>query len=425
MTRKLLFTERVLYGDGHTPFNGVFAMKLKGRLLEGVLDTALAKVQAKHPLLRAAVKLDEKGCPFFVVREKAPPIPIRREVRRSEEDWQAESVKEWAIPFDTEEGPLLRVVWLASEDCCDLILAFHHCMCDGGSVVTIVRELLALMDHPEEEIGRYEAFTSLKELLPGKSLDIKKKVKARLLSTVLRMGLLYAAARIRTRDKEPPGREGDYLLHWKLDKMTSSMVLGYCKDAQVTVNTVLCVALLSAFRTVRGEKAHNKLMCPVDIRKYNPAMKEDELFAFGLAISLSMEDGDGWGFWRKAAHMQEQATRQMKKLDAGELLLTLEYSHAAVRPMIKVLTYAEPGNDLMFSNLGRVDIRSVYRSFEVETIYSPTIIGPFGNPTTLITTTFRDQMDFCLVSNEACLPRAEAEIIRGKAMQLLIEKCML
>jgi hypothetical protein len=52
-------------------------------------------------------------------------------------------------------------------------------------------------------------------------------------------------------------------------------------------------------------------------------------------------------------------------------------------------------------------------------VYSPSFIGPFGNPTTIITSTFDNQIDFTFISNEGILPHATALAIRDHAIALL------
>ena len=55
-SRPLLLLERTMYREGRTPFTSVFTIKLLGRLDEGRLRQALARVQAKHPLLRCVIE---------------------------------------------------------------------------------------------------------------------------------------------------------------------------------------------------------------------------------------------------------------------------------------------------------------------------------------------------------------------------------
>jgi NRPS condensation-like uncharacterized protein len=425
MKRKLFFLERVLYGDGTAPFNGVFALKIIGALKAERLIDALERVQAKQALLRARVETDEKGMHWFVEHEGTPPIPLRTIVRRADGDWITESRRELATAFDTGKGPLLRVVWLNGGEVSELILAFHHCLCDGGSALALMRDILLLLDKEGADIGEGEAWVTMNELLStrgtGESRSDRDRMerKAKGISALLRVGLSLGALLTPTKGKTRIARSDDYLLHWKLDRELSAALLRYCKSIPITVNTLLCVAALYAFRSVKGDRARQKMTCPVDIRRYHPAIKKDRLFAFGLAVSLSLKKKRSDDFPALLREAQQLMTGKLSKLNAIEFLLTMEFSHAALENMIKVLTYGKQGDDLMFSNMGKLDIPDSYSSFRVDTVYSPTVIGPFGNPTTLITTTYKGQLDFSFVSNQAVLPLEEAQAIRDKMIKVL------
>lgn len=75
----------------------------------------------------------------------------------------------------------------------------------------------------------------------------------------------------------------------------------------------------------------------------------------------------------------------------------------------------------MFSNLGKLEIAHEYENFQLETIYSPSVIGPLGNTTTILTSTFRKQMDFSFMASEGYLTYNDAELIKGKVISLLKE----
>jgi len=63
---------------------------------------------------------------------------------------------------------------------------------------------------------------------------------------------------------------------------------------------------------------------------------------------------------------QRIMTYKLSKLNAIEFLLTMEYSHAALEDMIKVLTYGKQGDDLMFSNMGKLEIPEAKRDKNAE-----------------------------------------------------------
>jgi NRPS condensation-like uncharacterized protein len=422
MKRKLLFLERLMLGDGTAPFNGVFVVSINGTLVPENLYHALSKVQAKHPLLRAGIVHDKAGVPHFSVSEKYTSIPVTIQERVTDDDWIQASRDAWAAVFDLQNGPLIKLVWIKGAQQSELLLAFHHCMCDGGGGLMLVQEILTLLDNPDKDIGAHPAFTTVADIVPAAILTSTGRVmKARFQGTLIKMGLAVIAAFTSSRNKKNIPRESDYLLHWKLDKKTSSALFHYCTINKVTVNTALCVAFLSAFRQVKGDKALNKITCPVDIRKFIPEIKKDSIFSFGLSLSLSISTADV-PFWEKVKLLQAVAAQKLKGMNPYDFLLPFEYAHSAINHMRKFLTYGKVNYDLMFSNMGKLDVPDKFNSFEIETIFSPTVIGPFANPNTIITSTYKGQIDFSFVSNEAFLDYTEALAIKEQSMTLLFQE---
>ncbi|SFE76953.1 Condensation domain-containing protein [Chitinophaga sp. CF118] len=419
MNRQLLFLERILYGDGFTPFNIVFVVKITGTISYGNLRNALTKIQAKHPLLRSGIKSNDKKIPHFFLNERVPEIPIRIVERKHDDDWIEASKAAWANVFDTRNGPLMGVTWVRSPDISELLISLHHCMCDGGALLLLVREMLALLDNPEKEIGQHTSFTTIKDIVPAAILKSRKNIlKAKFSGAVLRLALSAATAFIRP-GKIKINREADYLISWKFSKADSSALFKACSAAGVTVNTALCVAFLNAFREVKGDNAHNKITCPVDIRKFVENIDKDTIFSFGLVLTLSIDKDPNMQFWDRTRLLQKKVTSKMADMNPYEFLMAFENAHSSVHKMRKMLTYGKVGYDLMFSNLGKLDIPQHFNSFDIEAIYSPSVIGPFANPTTIITSTFNNQIDFTFISNDGVLDRADARAIRDNAIALL------
>ncbi|ACU58941.1 condensation domain-containing protein [Chitinophaga pinensis] len=423
MKRKLLLPERLMLGDGTAPFNGVYAIRINGVITAAGLSVALAKVQAKHPLLRAAVRNDATGAPWFELPAVHQPIPLIIKERTTSVDWQQEVRDAWASVFNLEAGPLINLTWLKGDAQSELILTFHHSMCDGGGGLMLVRELLAVADDPEKEIGIHPSFTTLEDIVPAHILHGKKEIfKAKLKALFIKGALASISAFVSTRGRQPISRQQDYLLHWKLDRQVSAALFQYCATKEVTVNTALCVAFLSAFKQVKGAKALNKIICPVDIRRFIPEITKDVIFSFGLSLELSLNHAQDVSFWERARLLQTVASQKIKKMNPYAFMLPFEYAHSGIKYMRKFLTYGKPVYDLMFSNMGKLDIPEQYQTFAVDTIFSPTVIGPFSNPTTIITSTYKGQIDFSFVSNYQVLDYQDALAIKEKAMALLTEE---
>ncbi|HBV15851.1 condensation domain-containing protein [Chryseobacterium carnipullorum] len=416
MKRKLLFGERILLGDGTEPFNVVIAFRLRGTFKKEEIQYALSQIQGKHPWLRALIQHDDHKMPWFEVSEKYPPIPIRMVNRKGEDDWQEESRKEWETLFKYGEQPLLRFIWIRGEEVSDMLFSFHHCLCDGGSALAFLYEFLTILDHPSAEIGVENPILGIHDVVPESILTNRtQKLKAKLIGRVAAMAIKCIPV-----GKKAVERQNDYLIHWKFDKEMSRELISYCKSMEVTVNTFLCAVVLQAFKKVKGAAAFNKVSCPVDIRRFANQIKEDHIFAFGLMIVVSANHKIS--FSENLRLMQESVERKTSKLNPYITMMVMESAHDALKSFTKLLKHGKSSNDCMFSNLGRIQIPHQYKAFTLETIFSPSVIGPLGNTTTMVTSTFNGEMDFSFVGSEGYLPYSEALAIRDEVIQTVKEQ---
>lgn len=411
MKRRLLFGERMLLGDGTEPFNAVIPFRLRGDFKEEEIQHALNLIQAKHPWLRALITHDEKNVPWFEVPKLTIPIPIRLVIREGEDDWQEESKKEWNTVFDYKKLPLIRFVWIKGEGVSDMLFVFHHCLSDGGSAMTFLYEFLKVLDDPTTDIGIENPILGIEDVVPSAILtNRRQKLKAKFIGRLAATAIKCFPMR-----KKAIDRQNDYLIHWKFDQTTSKQLIAYCKSIEITVNTFLSATLLQTFKQVRGTVAFNKVSCPVDIRRFATQIKEDHIFAFGLMITIS--SNEKMSFSDNLPLMQEAVERETSKLNPYLTMMVMESGHDALENFTKLLKKGKSSNDCMFSNLGRIQIPHDYKKFTVDTIFSPSVIGPLGNTTTMVTSTFRGKMDFCFMGSEGYLPYSEAIAIRDEMIK--------
>ncbi|SFW55005.1 condensation domain-containing protein [Chitinophaga sancti] len=412
MKRRLLFPERLMLGDGNTPFNVVSTIRIKGSISAEQLSHALACIQAKHPLLRANIIDDH-----YVVQDHPAAIPLK--IVHST-DWETVTVSELAQPFDTTTAPLARLTWIRALGYNDLVLTLHHCLCDGGGRWALIREIVALLDNPGLDIGEHRSLLTLEDIIPLSQQKGWPLFKAKFTGGMIKYGCQLLAALVSAKGRSKTLREKDYLLHWKLDASTTSSLIRQCNAMGVTVNTALCVALAAAFRNVKGDQGAARVTCPVDIRKYVPAITRDSIFAVGLSITLDIVDDHNKPFWTRVQLLQPTATDKQRRLNTA-MLHALEYAHTAIPHMIKFLTYGKLNYNLMFSNMGKLDLEEHWHSFDIDTVFSPAVIGPFANPNTILSSTFKGQMDFTFISNDDFLAKEDAVAIKNAFLQILKE----
>ncbi|MBP1651203.1 MAG: Alcohol acetyltransferase [Bacteroidetes bacterium] len=417
MNRKLTVGERVMYVSSEAPVNCIFPVKIKGQINQERLEQALQKLQLKHPLLRVVIREDEKGAPYYLTDTQIAPIPIDIRERYTNEDWQQVSVDEWYRPFEVTKGPLARVVWLKSDMVSELLLVCPHCICDGSSILTLLRELLMGLDNPLLDLPPYPSFEHISELLPLSLLDNKKfKLRASVIGKIAGLVLW-----LKTRGLKPVTSRG-YLLNWKLSQELSNTLVYRCKEEGTSLFAAISVAFLEAFRQVRTSQAHNKLICPVDIRRFVPEIAQDELFAFAPIVELSADTSALNDFWSKTRSFKNDLMAKIDKINIHELLYMGEHFHSSLPRMVTFLKTTEGTHDVTLSNMGKLHLPESFETFELETVYSPSAGFPWRNPNTLVASTYKGLLDFTFISNEAFLPESDARAIQMKAISILQEK---
>jgi NRPS condensation-like uncharacterized protein len=412
MKRKLMMVERIMYVDSKTPVNCVFTVRIKGRIDKGDLRSALVKIQQKHPLLRVKIDHTTEKYPFFVEEKEIQPIPFHVVERKTENDWLNESRNQWYHLFEDDKKPLAKVIWIRGEETSEILWVMPHCICDGTTGVTLMREILALLDDPSTQLGSYQPFNSADDFLPADFNLKKKKRKARFF---LMMAKLFFLIQGKSKNRN---LGENYAIHRKLDAVVSKKITEKCKANGISVHALLCSTFMQAFKEIQGSQSKGKVISPVDVRHFIPEIKQDHIFAFAPTVELSLKKGNN-DLMDHAKQIKKDLVEKIEKTQARELLWMGENMHPVVERMISMLKSSKGGHDITLSNMGRIDIPSEYRNFTLETIFSPTVAFPWLNSNTLVTTTYNQEMDFTFMSNENFLPKEEAVKIKNKAIELL------
>lgn len=415
MKRSLTFIEGTMYAGGCVPVNVVTGVKIQGNISEENLHHALAKIQDRHPMLKANVLKDEANIPYFATQKVIRKIPVRILPRNTDEDWKKEYSNECLTAFDCKDGPLVRLVWLKSDDVSDLIFVGHHCICDGKTILNLIDETLRLLEQPDTEIGTYDTFASISDFIPDTIKNNKiNRLTAAIISSLARLALLVVSL------KKEVKRENPYLIHWKLNKEESAALLEKCRSEGSTIHSALCVAFLKAYQSVETIKAHSRLYCAIDMRKFIPDVKNDMTFAFPAMIGLDLKNGKATDFWTHARQFKEELSVKIDKMEINKVLMYSESLLSSLPQMTKYAKADRGTHDFTLSNMGKVPLKEEYSSFKIESLYTPGTIFPFGNPSTLFSTAFKGEIDFIFSSDEGFVKYQDALVIKNNAMSMIL-----
>ena len=133
------------------PFNVVITAKIHGKVDPGQLKTAIGNLRVRHALLAVKVEIDEKDAAYFV-GQGVPDPDLEVLDRHDDNHWVERAAAEFAHPFCLETGPLARFILLRSDDIAELIVSAHHAVCDGTSMIYLIRDLFEQLGPPEKSV---------------------------------------------------------------------------------------------------------------------------------------------------------------------------------------------------------------------------------------------------------------------------------
>jgi amino acid adenylation domain-containing protein len=125
-------------------YNIPSALRLRGELDAGALALAVQDLVRRHPALRTTLHLGEDGLPCQVIAAELRLELAVADLRSSPEAAAARIAAEVRLPFDLEQGPLVRALLLRTGEREHLfVLTVHHAVADGWSMGVLHRDLAA------------------------------------------------------------------------------------------------------------------------------------------------------------------------------------------------------------------------------------------------------------------------------------------
>jgi hypothetical protein len=231
-------------------FNFAIAVTFSGVIAHSRWQAAFAQLQKRHPLLNAAVNVDDWHAPAFE-RVAGDPIPLTFLRRASATDWQRVMESEIAEPFNLSVAPLLRAAIVEDDAGCDLVITANHVIADGISVLALVAELLRVLAGHTFEV-----------------LPLPQSAEARVAAIVAsEPGLALDAAVIdeftptpTPRAFTPRNRKGKNTISaLRLSPAQSTLLLERSRQNQTTVSAVLLAALAFAVRRLSPDQSGSDL----------------------------------------------------------------------------------------------------------------------------------------------------------------------
>ncbi len=416
--RKLSHIEHVVEG------NIVYFVRLKGcPTMEG-FRSALNQIQRKHPALRVLLREERSG--LYYDYDAAPEIPLRVVRRGSDDDYRRECELELREHLGKDE-PLFRATWLRGEEEHDLLFTTSHRICDGASMLILVREILGSLAETAGAafdpawLKPYKAITQRDLIADYRPRSVWK---ARLIAGILNclLGLIPETRR------SLENRE--HFLEWRADALLSARLRQRCRQEGVSVHAMFLVALDRTLPAVFGGGVPKWIENPVDIRRGRfPALRDDMIFFGGGNFRIMTGQSSDEGFWSRARAVNEEIRAKVEQ-ELGNIPGRFHFLER-LRPVSRgqVQTIVRLGdamkmngswNRFAFSNLGNVAVIESGAPFQVTDlrIYMHSLNV---RALCLVTWTFNGEMRFYCMGDQKCISPRQAETLRRRFMELLEE----
>jgi hypothetical protein len=409
MRRKLSAIEHMIDG------NIVYFVRLGGTIDATRLKHALSCVQRKHPALRTLIRKERNG--LYYEEDCAPPVPLRVALRLDDNQYRRECQRELTTVFPFDQ-PQLRAVCLEAAQETDLLLTTSHRICDGMSMLTIVREVLRLL-HTDEELMPYTAITT-QDMIGGyrPPQPWKRRLQASVLNSLL--GLIPQSRRT------PENKE--YSLEWCTDRAFSDALKQRCKAEGVSIHSALVVALDRAMSTLLGKKSPAWIESPMDARRGRlAALKSDMLFFGGGSLKIRTGQGTQMEFWERAREVNQQLHKdieqELRKIPARyhffEMLRPVPSGRMqSIVRMGDALKLKGSWNRFALSNLANVAVNSPDAPFPVMDLriyvhsFNIRMLG-------IVAYALNGMMRFYYVGDEKCMSRRQADELKCEFMSVL------
>lgn len=374
------------------PLNVVMAARIHGPLDHANLAAALERLRVRHPLLAVRVELHEDGTACFTT-EGVPAISVHVESRESESQWMSRVEREIRTPFTMETGPLFRCALIQSTEGSELILCGHHGICDGMSFVYLLRDVLEQLTKP----------SAAEPLLPP-AIRFDTVATPPAISGIAR-GIITVINRIWRKQK----RCFDFglmrqmhqrywqrnrhvrLLVWQSSEAETTRLVTRCRAEGVTVNSALWAAFLAVQHEVQGcsEPFRNHAGLAISTRDKLTVPVGEALGFYASSHKVVLTGYQGKSFWDAARIVQAQlkhsidSTNPFQMLAATRLDPTLldslyfsKYGLARNRlseRLLKRMKWDRVSHGTVITNVGRMDIPTVYGDLRLEAVYGPLI----------------------------------------------------
>ncbi|TXT64317.1 MAG: putative Condensation domain-containing protein [Promethearchaeota archaeon] len=372
--------------------NVVMVAQIKGIIRAEHLKIIINDLIIKHPLIKVKIKFDNRGNAKFVTSRVESPS-IDEFPRKDDNFWKTIVKEEISEKFNIESGPLIRFKLLVGKELIDLIITSHHSICDGLSIVFLIRDILELISAPQESVENRLNPPELNE----------NSIPVSVSGGILKSFIMKLINKKWEKEKSRFERVDFDKLHeqfwvdhnnnvhvFKLDSNVYSKLIHKSQKKHVSVSSILIALILKAHNSIALElKGNHESIISVDFRDYLKPPAKETFGKFASAIRPKLEYDTSISFWENAQKINEKIHNLLKLenifqsfqlndfdpnlIDAFWYTKFGEISNKFVEKFLKKMHLDEVYHSFILTNLGKIQIEKHYGNYILNSIHGPYI----------------------------------------------------
>jgi NRPS condensation-like uncharacterized protein len=422
------------------PFNVIMVANIRGYVDTKRLSDVLNRLKTRHALLAVRVIIDKNNVAWFVT-EGVPEFNLEVVPRQNENQWTERVEAEFKTPFSFEKGPLSHFTLLHSPDVSELIICVHHVICDGMSLIYLIKDILQHLSEPKRNVEILPDPPTIDTNTVPSPPSIKplaRKIIGLVNKTWEKKNIRFDHNDMKRLHQIFWEQTGDgKVLTWIVSKEMTNTLVSRSREEKVTVNTALWTAFLAAQDDVQAPLKSYHLRSGMAVntrdRLLVPVGESFGFYASSLTVRLKYTRRKG--FWENARNIHNHIIRGLEKAELfkmlkaellnSSLLDSLYFTkYGLIKSSISNIFLKQMGwNRITYgyaiTNVGRINIPSVYGPLLLDAVYGPSVYSDVDEKIVGVIT-IGDRISFVMTYNEKNVSTDNAKRIRDVAMKHLL-----
>lgn len=379
--------------------NIIFKGTIAGKNDKDRIAKSIKELRRVYPILNYILRQGKNRKLYFVRRpeSKIRVVFIRRE---SDEQWKSVIREQIKIPFRLLEEPLVRFIFLESEERYDVIMMGHHIMGDGKSIMHIFKDFIEIY------LGHADDLPVHKIRLIAGTQDLSVDYEGNALSD-----FFVKIFNSRWRKEKIDFLENEYeriyknfyakyeidFAHGYIEGESYTKLMAACRAHEVSLNSAVVTAFMYGMQKKQYDSREElKVMVAASLGKYLKFNPERTVGNYVSSISSRFRYNFRISFWENAESIGNRLKKELgdsqKVLSTFRMMSVIDqsafdglyfmkyasYTNKSLKKLFKFMDIDKKEKGMETTNLGIMELKPDYPGYEFkDVVFLPPAVTVF------------------------------------------------